>query len=216
MLPARLPKAAIRRTYTWIAPTHDLLAVLVEARARKLGLAWADVQDGERVLEVAVGTGLSFRALLPANPSGWTDGVDLTPAMLARARRRAERCGHARWSLGLGDAYALEVPDASYDLVLNSYMLDLLPAADFEPVLREFKRVLKPDGRLVLMNMTVGERAVERIWDALYSLWPPLLGGCRGVWAAPALEEAGFAEIRRAYVSQWTFPSEVLFARKPR
>ena len=214
MLPARLPKSAIRRTYSWIAPTHDILAALVEARARQLGLTWAAVQDGERVLEVAVGTGLSFRELLAANPSGWTDGIDLTPAMLVRARKRAERCGHARWSLGLGDAYTLEVAGDSYDLVLNSYMLDLLPACDFEQVLREFKRVLVPGGRLVLINMTIAERAVERVWETLYSVWPPLLGGCRGVVAAPALEKAGFHEIRRAYVSQRTFPSEVLFARK--
>ena len=219
MLPARLAKTDVQPTYTWIAPTHDLLAVLVEAEARRLGLAWAAVEDGERVLEVAVGTGLSFRHLLRQNPNGWTEGIDLTPAMLRRARHRAERQqargGTDRYRLRLGDAYALDVPDNQFDLVMNSYMFDLLPETDFEKVLREFKRVLRPGGRLVLVNMTLGEAWYNEVWEGFYRIWPPLLGGCRGVVTAPYLERAGFADVRRRFVSQWTFPSEVVYGEKP-
>ena len=215
MRPARLPKSAVARTYTWIAPTHDVLAVLVEARARRLGLSWANVRDGEQVLEVAVGTGLSFRHLLRQNPSGWTEGLDLTPAMLRRAQRRAERSGHARWRLRLGDAYALPFEDAAFDLVVNSYMFDLLPVADFGPVLREFYRVLRPGGRLVQMNMTVAKHPAHRLWEGLYRLHPALLGGCRGVTVAPAFPAAGFTNVRRAYVAQLGFPSEVVYGEKP-
>ena len=171
------------------------------------------------MLEVAVGTGLSFRHLLRQNPNGWTEGVDLTPAMLRRARRRAERerarGGTRRYRLRLGDAYALDVPSDQFDLVVNSYMFDLLPEADFEAVLREFGRVLRPGGRLVLVNMTVGEAWYHRLWEGLYRLWPPLLGGCRGVLTAPYLERVGFTGIRRRFVSQRTFPSEVVYGEKP-
>ena len=212
---ARLPKAAVPRTYTRIAPVHDGLAVLVEAKARRLGLKWANVRDGERVLEVAVGTGLSFRHLLRLNPNGFTDGVDLTPAMLKRAQRRAARSGIASYNLALGDAYALAFPDDTFDLVLNSYMFDLLPAEDFVPVLGEFLRVLRPGGRLVMVNMTRGARWYNHLWENLYHLYPPLMGGCRGVTVAPFLREAGFTNTRRAYVSQWTFPSEVVYGEKP-
>jgi len=216
MRPARLPREAIPRTYTWIAPTHDGLAVVVESRARRLGLAWAAVANGEQVLEVAVGTGLSFRHLLRQNPDGWTEGVDVTPAMLKRARRRAARSGTAAYRLTLGDAYALDFSDATFDLVLNSYMFDLLPAADFVPVLRGFRRVLKPGGRLVMVNMTHGTRWYNHLWEGIYRLHPPLLGGCRGVLVEPSLREAGFVNTRRTYVSQWTFPSEVLYGERPR
>ncbi len=215
MLPARYTKADIPRAYTRIAPTHDWLAVLVEAKARRTGLAWADVQDGEHVLEVAVGTGLSFQHLLRQNPTGWTEGVDLTPAMLRRAERRAQRSATDRYRLRLGDAYALDFPDATFDLVLNSYMFDLLPKADFVLVLGEYRRVLKPGGRLVMMNMTPAERWYQRLWDNLYRLHPFLLGGCRGITVTPALEAAGFVNRRRAFISQWTFPSEVIYAEKP-
>lgn len=214
--PARLPRAAVSRTYTRIAPFHDGLAVLVEAKARQMGLQWAAVRDGEHVLEVAVGTGLSFRRLLQQNPNGWTEGVDLTPAMLKRARRRASRSGIATYRLAPGDAYALAFPDASFDLVLNSYMFDMLPVADFVPVLGEFLRVLKPGGRLVMVNMTQGVRWYNHVWEGVYRLYPPLMGGCRGVVVAPFLRDAGFVNARRAYVSQWTFPSEVVYGERPR
>jgi ubiquinone/menaquinone biosynthesis C-methylase UbiE len=187
----------------------------VEARARRLGLDWFDVRDGETVLEVAVGTGLSFRHLLRTNPNGWTEGVDLTPAMLRRARRRAERAPANRYRLYLGDAYALDADDDTFDGVLNSYMFDLLPVDDFVPVLREFKRVLCPGGRIVQVNMTPPERWYQRGWEGLYRLHPALLGGCRGVQTAPFLREAGFVNVRRRFVSQWTFPSEVVYGEKP-
>lgn len=214
MLPARLPKSAIRRTYTWIAPTHDILALIVEANARRLGLEWANVHNGEKVLEVAVGTGLSFQHLLRHNPDGWTEGVDLTPAMLRFAAWRARRTLTHRYRLSLGDAYALKFSDATFDLVLNSYMFDMLPVADFVPVLREYRRVLKPGGRLVMINMTEGTHAYHKLWDRLYTFYPPLLGGCRGVKVEPSLHEAGFVNTRRAFVSQWTFPSEVVYGER--
>jgi ubiquinone/menaquinone biosynthesis C-methylase UbiE len=215
MRPARLPKSAIPRTYRRIAPTHDWLAVLVEARARRLGLAWFGAQDSETLLEVAVGTGLSFQQLLRANPHGWTEGIDLTPAMLRKAHRRAERADTDRYRLRQGDAYALDFAADTFDGVLNSYMFDLLPVGDFVRVLREFKRVLKPGGRLVQMNMTLPEHWSQRGWEMLYRLHPALLGGCRGVQTAPFLREAGFVNVHRQFVSQWTFPSEVVYGEKP-
>lgn len=210
-LPARLPKSAVRRTYTWIAPTHDLLALLVERKARRLAVDWAAPKNGERVLEVAVGTGLSFQKLLRRNPGGFTDGIDRTPAMLRRARRRARRAPTERYRLQRGDAYALDFPDGTFDLVFCSYMFDLLPEGDFATVLGEFARVLRPGGRVVLAHMSVPRRWFECGWDLLYALWPPLLGGCRGIDVAPHLPAAGFQGVRRRYVSQLTFPSEVVY-----
>ena len=214
ILPAKIEKYQIPALYRWIAPTHDWLAVLVEARARRRGIELADVIDGENILEVAVGTGLSLKELLKLNPSGFNTGVDLTPEMLKRAERRAQRSNQNNYALSIGDAYALEFPDATFDLVLNSYMFDLLPVSDFVPVLREFKRVIKPGGRLVQINMTPGEAWYNRIWEGLYRLHPALLGGCRGVRMAPYFEEAGFASVHREYISQWTFSSEVVYGVK--
>lgn len=211
VLPARLSKSRVRSTYTWIAPIHDLLAALVDRKARQLGLDWLNVRNGERILEVAVGTGLSFQHLLRQNPHGWTEGIDLTPAMLRRARRRARRADTGRYRLRLGDAYDLPFPDGRFDGLFNSFMFDLLPQADFVPVLREFARVLKLGGRLVLVNETKGRRWYNQGWELIYRLSPPLFGGCRGVEMAPLLREAGYANVRRRYVSHYTFPAEVVY-----
>jgi ubiquinone/menaquinone biosynthesis C-methylase UbiE len=210
LLPARLAKSDIPNTYSWIAPVHDLLAVQVEAKARKLALEWAAVRDGEHILEVAVGTGLSFQHLLKQNPHGWTVGVDLSPAMLRRARRRAARTGFTCYHLEIGDAYYLPFPDRTFDLVLNSYMFDLLPESDFVTVLQEFRRVLKPGGRLVQINLATGPEWYNRIWEWLYRIHPALMGGCRGVAMEPSFRAAGFTEVRRTYVSCLTYPSEIL------
>ena len=218
MLPARLPKADVPRAYTWIAPTHDLLALLVERKARRLGIEWAAVESGERVLEIGVGTGLSFRQLLRRNPGGVTEGIDVTPAMLRRARRRAERTAAApsgRWRLQRGDAYDLPFADGAFDLVFSSYVFDLFPTNDFTPLLREYARVLRPGGRLVLVTMTEPQAWYERGWEGLYRLWPPLLGGCRGVHVAPFFGKAGFRRVRRRRVTQLTFPSEVVRGELP-
>ena len=214
LLPAYLPKDEVPATYTRIAPFHDLLALLVEARARRQGLSWADIQDGEHLLEVGAGTGLTFQHLLEQNPNGWTEGIDRTPAMLRRAQKRAARSGTSRYRLRRGDAYALPFANHSFDLVWCSYMLDMLPLADFEPVLKEFKRVLEPGGRVVLVSETKGRRWYNQFWELLYRFHPPLMGGCRGVMLAPALQDAGFTNVRRAYVSQWSFPSEVVYGEK--
>ena len=197
MLPARLGKKQIVSAYRRIAPIYDLWGRLTESRAQDLCLEWAGVADGEDVLDV-----------------GFCAGLDLSEAMLHRARAKAEASGHQRWKLVLGDAYALPWPADRFDVVMNNYMFDLLPEADFDRVLSEFKRVLKPGGRLAMVNMTCPETRTQTVWSWVYRVSPGLLGGCRGVRLLPWLERAGFTDIRRQFVSQCTFPSEVVVAEK--
>lgn len=97
---------------------------------------------------------------------------------------------------------------------MRQYLLDILPVEDFIPILSEFKRVLKDEGRIVLVNMTRGERWLNQIYEGIYKLRPPLLAGCRGVMARPLLEKIGFGEFHREFVSQLGFPSEVVRGMK--
>lgn len=212
--PALLDKDAVRGVYERIAPLYDAWALLTETRARRACLDLARVRDGESVLEVAVGTGMTFAELLARNPSGRNEGIDLTEGMLRRAKERARRVGRGEFHLALGDAYALDFPDASFDLVVNNYMFDLLPEEDFPRVLAEFHRVLRPGGRLVLVNMTKGERLQHRLAEAVYRLNPALMGGCRGVTLEPFVRAAGFEVARREVAVQLTFPSEIISASR--
>jgi ubiquinone/menaquinone biosynthesis C-methylase UbiE len=173
-----------------------------------------NVRDGESILEVAVGTGLLFAEILKRNPHGRTIGIDLTDAMLRQARHKAEQFPSANWELHIGDAYSLCFPDASFDSLVNCYMFDLVPDADFARVLGEFHRVLKPGGRLVLATLGPSNSPVYRLWECLYRFNPKLVGGCRGVQISDAVLRAGFEINRSEQVTQLTMTTEVLSTTK--
>jgi ubiquinone/menaquinone biosynthesis C-methylase UbiE len=215
MLDSQIEKGRVADIYRRIAPSYDLWGRLTESKARDRCLELAAIQDCEDVLEVAVGTGLAFERILAANPSGRNEGIDLTDAMLTRAETKAAKSGSNNYRLTIGDAYNIEYSDDSFDVLVNNYMFDLLPQQDFLTVLEEFKRVLRPGGRLAMVNMTQGERWYNGIWERVYRINPALLGGCRGVSLLPQLEACGFVQTRREYVSQSTFPSEIVCAVAP-
>ena len=211
-----LTKPEVVRVYARTAPFYDVWGMLTETRARRRALELARVRDGEAVLEVAVGTGLAFVELLERNPNGRNEGIDLTEPMLAKARAKAERSAATNWRLRVGDAYCLDFDAETFDLILNCYMFDLLPEADFRQVLGEFRRVLRPSGRLVLVNLAPGAGLVSRLWARLYELSPAWVGGCRGVRMPAHVGEAGFDVEPPERVSQFGVPSDVIVARPRR
>lgn len=99
-------------------------------------------------------------------------------------------------------------------MLLNNFKFDLLDEEDWPRVLGEFHRLLKLGGRLVLVNMTLGERFGSTIYERLYRLSPSLMGGCRGVRMSGLLEQSGFSLHSREYYQQVLFPSEVLLASR--
>lgn len=211
---AQITQKEIGRLYDNIAWFYDIWAGLTETRARKRALEIAEIQDGQSALEVAVGTGIAFEELVRRNPNGKNIGIDLSPKMLARAKKRLQVLPDSNYSLDVSSAYALPVDNDSIDLLMNNYMFDLIAYEDMDKVLNEFSRVLKPDGQLVLVNMTIGERAGSGIYDYLYQLSPRLMGGCRGIRLADRLGRNGFYVDSREYCQQMLFPSEVILARK--
>lgn len=209
---------SVQRAYSRLAPVYEVWARAMEGRPRRRVLELANIRDGESVLEVATGPGTQLVEVARRNPGGRTVGIELSPGMLKQARRRLarvrERLG-PRVELVAGDARSLPFGDASFDLLINEYMLDLLSHDDIVRALREFRRVLKPGGRIVLSNMTKAERFPHGIWEALHKRGINVTAHCRGVLAAPALEELGFADIGREYMGQMLFPTEIVTAHRP-
>jgi len=130
--------------------------------------------------------------------------------MVEKARKRISKTGQKNYALHLCDGRHLTFEDETFDVIINQYLLDILPVEDFIPILLEFKRVLKGGGRIILVNMTKGERWLNHIYEGIYRLKPPLLAGCRGVMAMPFLKQIGFSEFQREFISQLGFPSEVI------
>lgn len=203
-----------RKEYRRVAAFYDLWARLTESRAMQQVVEYAAIKNGDSVLEVAVGTGNFFSDLVRADPDGRVIGVDLSPAMIAQARMKVQPVASDNSCLCIAEAHHLPVASESIDVLVNNFMIDLLPEEAFVPVLLEFKRTLKVSGRLVVSTMAYGERIYNGIWSWLAENVPALLTGCRPLRLGAYLEQSGFVVLDSTAISQNTFPSEVTVARK--
>ena len=213
---AKVSQSEIPAVYDTLSKTYDIWGKLAETRARSRALELAEIENGQRILEVAVGTGLGFYEIVQRNPNGTNIGIDISPGMLKKAQKRLGQLSGVKYELKVGNAFTLEEKDEHYDLLVNNYMFDLIAFDEMDAILKEFKRVLKKGGRLILVNMTEGESFGCGIYSLLYRISPKSFGGCRGVKLADKLEQHGFEVKTREYYQQWWFPSEVILAGKGR
>ena len=203
----------VARLYSILAPVYDIWAELTESRARERLVQLAELARGESVLEVAVGTGKLLARVMQTGDLRNVVGLDFSHAMILRARRRLDSARGARAHLCLADGRKLPISSRTFDVVLNCYMLDLLAESDIPHVLEEFRRVLRPDGRLLLAVMGEQGRMVNVAWMWIYRHAPALVGGCRPVSLPHHLERARWQVEARERVSQNGFWSELIVAR---
>ena len=217
ILPRHFSAQEIKAQYARVAWFYDAWSRLTEDKAMMRLLTLAEIEDGMQILEVAVGTGRLFEKLVRLNPSGSTEGMDLSPVMLAHAGKRLECSSKAAdFHLQEGNAYNLPYESGRFDRLFNTFMVDLLPIEDYPRVLGEYMRVLKPGGRLAVAYFSHGHKWSNGIWPWLAKHFPALLTGCRPVELEPILSEAGFQILEQESISQNTFPSTIVLAKKPR
>ena len=214
ILDARIGQNKIGSVYDKIAPIYDIWGKLTESNARNRAIELAQIIDGQSILEVAVGTGLAFYEIAKRNPNGRNTGIDLSEGMLEKARQRMSQLLETNFSLDIGSAFDLDIENESVDILINNYMFDLIPFKDMDKILTEFMRVLKKDGKLILVNMTEGEQIGSKLYDFVYNISPKTMGGCRGVKLTERLQQHGFKVEIREYYQQMLFPSEVILAYK--
>jgi ubiquinone/menaquinone biosynthesis C-methylase UbiE len=171
-----------------------------------------------RILDVGVGSGGFFLEIQErAGPGALVCGLDLARRMVRRARDRVRRGGRPAPLLE-ADALALPFRAESFDLVLSSYVLDLMPADDILAALGQFHRVLEPGGRVVLVNLSKTDPDRLTWYERCYLALPAaaqayVLGGCRPVCLTEAVKAARFVETRRTLVDQG-LPSEIVVGVK--
>ena len=198
----------VRRMFDAITPVYDamnrVMTLGLDRRWRRLTAA-AVVHPGDRVLDACCGTG--DLALAAHELSADVTGLDFSPAMLARARRKSDAVSWVQ-----GDVLAAPFADGSFDAVTIGFGLRNLE--DLEAGLRELARVLRPGGRLGCLEITQPRGALRpffRLWfDRLVPLAGKVLPGGAAYTYLPAsvrrfpgsadlaaaMERAGFANVR--------------------
>lgn len=205
------PKQA-QRTYDRWAAIYGAWAAITESRAHRIALEAARPAAGESVLEVAVGPGEFFAGLAGTAGLRRCIGTDLSGGMLQRAGHRLKSMARVG-ALCQADARHLPLASAAFDLVVNSYMLDLLTEADIRVVLAEFRRMLEVGGKLVLLNMAEQKPLLNCLWMWLFRHAPALVGGCRPVAVRSLLRGDMWQVERQELISQNGFRSELIVAR---
>lgn len=183
--------------YERIAAFYDLLDLPFEyGRYRRIRpLLFAGLHG--HILDAGVGTGRNF----PFYPASSTVlGIDLSPAMLARAERRRGEAA-APVELRRMDATALDLPDASFDAAVATFLFCVLPDEMQVPGLRELGRVVKPGGPIRLLEYVRPTGAARRV---MAKLWEPWIGWAYGAGfdrnTEAHVHAAGFARIESRFV----------------
>jgi SAM-dependent methyltransferase len=158
-------------------------------------LALESLAEGETVVDLGSGGGIDcFLAARKVGPTGRVIGVDMTPEMIALARRNAERGGYTNVEFRLGEIEALPLADDTADIVISNCVINLVP--DKRRAFAEAFRVTKPGGRISVSDIVTSEPLPALARESV-AAYVSCLGGASTLddYLA-AISEAGFTDIR--------------------
>jgi len=158
----------------WYDQVGAVMSFGQDPRWRRALVRAVDPRPGQRILDVASGTGMVAFALA-ANAECEVVGIDQSDAMLGVARARADARGKGRVSFVSGQAEHLPFPDSTFDALSFTYLLRYVddPAA----TMRELARVVKPGGRIGMLEFGVpSQRRLRALWRIHTRIGLPLLG----------------------------------------
>ena len=213
-------KEKVQEMFDNIAPTYDTLNHVLSMNVDKLWRRHAlkEIVDGtpQRILDVACGTGDSTISIAKAAGEGSeVTGVDISEGMMALVQGKAEKAGVAgRIGLAVADGEALPYADGTFDRVTCAFGIRNFEHK--EQGLSEFRRVLKPGGKVVILELSVPQNRVVRwAYDLYFTHLLPAIGGVvsgdkaayrylpASVHGFPApqefcrmMEQAGFSAVR--------------------
>lgn len=177
--------------------------------------AIASLQLGETVLDLGSGGGFDcFLAACAVGDTGHVIGVDMTPEMVAKSRRNAEKAGFANVDFRLGELEHLPVADGVVDVIISNCVINLSP--EKEKVFSEAFRVLKSGGRLAISDVVATAEMPEEIKSDMAFHTGCIAGASSVEEIESMLRRASFVNIRinpksesRAFIRDWTPGSKI-------
>ncbi len=165
-----MDREQVRNIYGRYSSVYDLCFSPLFSPRIKLGLKRSGIQDGDRILEVGVGTGISL-ALYPDSCN--VVGVDLTRKMLEKAKEKKDAMQLENVDLLEMDAENLTFADNSFDHSVAAFVVTVVPNP--EKMVAEMKRVTKKDGTIVILNHFCSDNAfvlaLEKVFSPLCERW---------------------------------------------
>jgi SAM-dependent methyltransferase len=156
--------------------------------------AFASLKPGEVVVDLGCGGGLDvFLAAQKVGPAGKAIGVDMTPAMIERAKRNAEKSQISNVEFHLTTIDKLPLADASVDCVISNCVINLAP--DKLAVFREIARVLKPGGRLAVSDIALKKPLPQELAEDIAAYVGCIAGAIVIDDYRAGLIQAGFAQV---------------------
>ena len=192
---ARAEKTARRIGYS-----QDQLAAVPEGANLGVGCgnptAIDALQPGETVVDLGSGAGMdAFLAARQVGPSGRVIGVDMTDAMLEKARENARKVGlEDRVEFRKGHIEALPIENDSVDAIISNCVINLSPEKD--RVYREAYRVLRPGGRLMVSDIVLERPLPQAVIDSIDAYLGCVGGASMRAEYLETIAKAGFREVR--------------------
>ena len=165
--------------------------------------ALASLKKGETVVDLGSGAGIDcFLAAKKVGKGGKVIGVDMTPEMLEKARRNAERGGYSNVEFRLGEIENLPVADNTADVIISNCVINLSP--DKGRVFDEAFRVLSPGGRIMISDLVVLKELPKAVKESISAYIACIAGAMKKQDYLNAIKAAGFKEVK--VVEQTTYP----------
>lgn len=193
--PIKVSQEEIKEAYENISLLYGIIEPF-ETKIRERGLALLHPQQGEHILEIGFGTGCTLVKIAEAvGREGKVYGIDVARNMVMLAKKRLIKRGlWDRSELIVGDTRSMPFEDAQFDAVYMAEVLELFATLEIPQVLAECKRVLKPDGRLVVVAMAregYEHTLFVRLYEWLHRLFPKFLN-CRPIYLEASISDADF------------------------
>lgn len=172
-------------------------------------IAFAALEAGESVLDLGSGAGIDcFLAARAVGPHGHVIGVDMTPAMLERARDNARKIEAANVEFRLGEIEHLPVADRSVDVVISNCVVNLSP--DKRQVFREAFRALRPGGRMLVSDLVLTRDLLPEARKSAELYVGCVAGAERREAYLSQIREAGFVDVEVAAEGSYSVGMEGL------